>query len=229
MKQQTIPVITVDGPTGSGKGTLSFRLAKKLGWHYLDSGVFYRLLAVLAIEKQQDISNEQQLLKLCNQLSQDLRVEERRDKNHLFLADWEVTERIREEDCSKMASRVSAFPVVRDRLMSCQRESRQLPGLVTDGRDMGTVVFPDASLKLFLKADPEIRAKRRYLQLKQQGIHVNLPDVLRGLIDRDRDDSQREVAPLKPAPDAIVVETTDLDADGVFRFVIQLCKDKHFI
>src|SRR6185312_11367148 len=133
MNQNDIPVITVDGPTGSGKGTLSFKLAKALGWHYLESGVFYRLLGLLAIENQIDPSNETQLVNLCHELCEDLRIEEKNDKNHLFLKNREVTDRIRGEDCSAMASKVSALPAVRQALLPCKQIFRKIPGLVTDG------------------------------------------------------------------------------------------------
>lgn len=229
MNKDNIPVITVDGPTGSGKGTLSFRLAKALGWHYLESGIFYRLLALLAFQRQVDLTNEVELVSLCHQLSQILRIDERADKNHLFLENREVTERIREEDCAAAASKVSALPSVREALMSCQKMFRRAPGLVTDGRDMGTVVFPDAKLKLFLKADPRVRAERRYLQLKQQGINGNLPDILEGLLIRDHNDSQRAVAPLRPASDAVFIETTAMNAEEVFRYVMELCRENAFI
>jgi CMP/dCMP kinase len=224
-----IPVITIDGPTASGKGTLSIRLAKALDWHYLESGIFYRLLGLLVIKKALKDPNEQDLLALCKVLEKHLSIKEVKGKTLFFIDQEEVTDRLREEDCSNISSLISIFPAVRAKLMHIGKTLfLHPPGLVTDGRDMGTVVFPEADLKLFLEADPEVRAKRRYLQLKELGVNGNLPEILANLMTRDKNDSQRAVAPLKPAENAVIIDVTSMGVDEVFQFALKLCQEKGF-
>lgn len=213
-----IPVITMDGPSGTGKGTISQLLAKVLGWHYLDSGAVYRVLALAAQQQLIDLADEVSLARLAQQLP--VKFLPQADGSSQVLLDGKnVSDIIRTEAVGNAASKVGAFPAVRAALLNCQRAFRQPPGLVTDGRDMGTIIFPDAPLKIFLLASPEERAKRRYQQLKEKGINVSLGDLCNELAERDKRDQQRQVAPLIPAPDAIVIDTTSLSIDEVLHQV----------
>lgn len=215
-----IPVITIDGPSGVGKGTLASRLASHLGWHFLDSGAIYRLLSLAVIEAELDLSDEDQL----KQEAQDLDIRFESYPPKVFLRSQDVTETIRSERCGQVASEVAAFPKVRAALLERQRAFRQAPGLVADGRDMGTVVFPDAPIKFFLQASQEARAKRRYQQLKEKGINVSLEKLLQELNERDQRDMSRVVAPLVPAPDAIIIDSTALGKEAVFSFALEKIK-----
>lgn len=199
-----IPVITIDGPAASGKGTVAQRVADVLGFHYLDSGALYRLVGYAALKRGIPWTDEVHLEALASSLSAEFR------KGDIFLSGEVVTEAIRSEVCSDAASRVAAVPSVRAALLAWQRESRVRPGLVTDGRDMGSVVFPDATLKIFLTASVEARAARRYKQLKDKGISANLTNLLRDLTDRDARDTSRSVAPLYQSPGARLLDTTDM-------------------
>ncbi len=218
-----IPVITIDGPSGTGKGTISQLLAKALGWHYLDSGALYRVLAFDAVEQGLELFDEKQLSPLALNLPVKF-VPQADGSLHTLLNDKDITHAIRTEEIGNAASKVGALPAVRTALLARQRSFRQAPGLVTDGRDMGTVIFPDAALKLFLSASPEERARRRYEQLKQKGINVSLGDLCNELVERDKRDQQRQVSPLVPAADATIIDTTTLSIEQVLQQVQELAK-----
>ena len=217
-----IPVLTIDGPSGSGKGTLAQRMAAELGWHYLDSGALYRVLAQAALQAEIDLADESALAELAATLPVTFDVEA--DKLTVLLNDQDVSLLIRSEQAGNAASKVAAIPAVRSALLQRQRDFRQLPGLVTDGRDMGTVVFPDAPFKVYLTASAEVRASRRYKQLKEKGIDSNLPDLIKEITERDERDQQRDVAPLKPAEDAIILDSTAFGIDAVFQRVSELVR-----
>lgn len=213
-----IPVITIDGPSGSGKGTISQLLAKALGWHYLDSGALYRVLAFDAVEQGIELFDEHHLAALAKDLPVKF-IPQRDGSTHILLENRDITHAIRTEEIGNAASKVGSLPAVRKALLERQHSFRQLPGLVTDGRDMGTVIFPDAPLKIFLSASAEERARRRYQQLKEKGISVSLGDLCNELIERDKRDQQRQVAPLAPAADAVIIDTTVLSIDEVLQQV----------
>lgn len=217
----SIPVITIDGPSGTGKGTVSALLAKELGWHYLDSGSLYRVLALAADSHQISLDDELRLAALAKQL--DVRFVHSHDHlaPEVVLEGSNISESIRSESCGNKASLVGALAKVREALIARQRAFRVAPGLVTDGRDMGSVIFPDASLKIFLSADTEERARRRYLQLKKRGINVSLDTLCVDLVERDRRDRERAVAPLKAATDAHIIDTTHLSIDEVLQAIRQ--------
>lgn len=203
-----IPVVTVDGPSGVGKGTLSRALARTLGWHWLDSGALYRLTALAALDAGAALDDAAAVAALAAEL--DVRFEPGAEEDQVWLAGLEVTRELRTETCGDAASRVAALPAVREALLQRQRDFRRPPGLVADGRDMGTVVFPDAKVKIFLTASPQERAKRRYKQLREKGINASLAALVNDIAERDRRDAQRAVSPLVPAPDAITLDTTGL-------------------
>jgi CMP/dCMP kinase len=213
------PVITVDGASGTGKGTISQLLATRLGWKFLDSGALYRVLALAAQKHSVALDNEKALEVLAEHLDVQFLVQES-NLAKIILEGEEVTETIRTEKIGNAASIVAALPAVRAALLSRQRAFRDAPGLVADGRDMGTVVFPDAELKIFLIASPEERALRRYNQLKERGISVTLADLIEELRERDRRDQERTVAPLKPAEDAIIIDTDRLTIDQVVERIL---------
>jgi len=215
-----VPVITIDGPSGSGKGTVAALLAGKLGWNFLDSGALYRLLAFAARNHGVDLTNEEALKVLAEHL--DVQFGAARDGHGMIitLEGEEVTESIRNEQVGDGASQVAALPVVRTALLQRQKAFREAPGLVADGRDMGTVVFPDAPLKIFLTASAEERARRRYLQLKARGDDVNLASLLEEIRERDERDTQRAVAPLKPADDAVQLDSTTLSIEEVLQKIL---------
>lgn len=217
-----IPVLTIDGPSGSGKGTLAQRMAAELGWHYLDSGALYRVLAQAALQAEIDLADESALAELAATLPVTFEVEA--DKLTVLLNNQDVSLLIRSEQAGNAASKVAAIPAVRSALLQRQRDFRQTPGLVTDGRDMGTVVFPDAPFKVYLTASAEVRASRRYKQLKEKGIDSNLADLIKEITERDERDQQRDVAPLKPAADAIILDSTALGIDAVFQRVSELVR-----
>jgi len=214
-------VITVDGPGGSGKGTLARLLARRLGFHWLDSGSLYRVLALAALRRGVPLDDEQALAELARSL--DVRFEATDKGEPRVLLDGEdVSRELRGEACGDAASRVAALPAVRAALLDRQRAFCKPPGLVADGRDMGTVVFPDAPVKIFLEADLEERARRRHKQLKDQGIDANLPDLLDELAKRDERDRNRPVAPLRPAPDATILDSTRMSIDEVLERALEL-------
>lgn len=214
------PVITIDGPSGSGKGTIAQCVAKTLGWHYLDSGALYRAFAWSVIYNKIDLNDHAALQALLKHISIDMRVSKQGEIAEIFYDHQNITEEIRSETCGQMASKCSAIPFVREALLNQQRSMRKPPGLVTDGRDMGTVVFPDATIKFYFQANVHVRAERRYHQLKEKGKHVNLRDIERELQVRDERDANRPVSPTKPAPDAILIDTTQLSADEVLQLVL---------
>jgi len=215
-----IPVIAIDGPSASGKGTIAERVAAALGFHYLDSGALYRLVALAALRAGIDLDHEPALAALAKAL--DVRF----DGGIIMLSDQNVTDDIRSEICSMGASKVAALPEVRRALQARQQAFRQAPGLVAEGRDMGTVVFPDATLKVFLTASAEVRAERRYKQLKEKGIDANMRTLLRELHVRDQRDSARSVAPLQQAVDARKLDSSDLGIDEIVRQVLDWYRQK---
>jgi cytidylate kinase len=215
------PIVTIDGPSGSGKGTISRAVAVRAGWHLLDSGALYRLVALAGQKstlKPDDVEGHARLAG-----SMDVRFDVGNDGGELImLAGEEVTNQIRSEVAGQGASRVAAWPSVRSALLERQRAFAKAPGLVADGRDMGTVVFPGADLKVFLTASPDERALRRYKQLKDKGSDVSLPALSREITERDHRDSTRAVAPLKPAPDAETIDSTGLTIEQVIDRVLAL-------
>jgi CMP/dCMP kinase len=217
----SIPVITIDGPSGTGKGTVAQRLAQQLGWHYLDSGAMYRALA-LAV-KRHDIASDdiEALVLLAKHLDLRFEVGQLPARVIVVLEGEVVSDEIRREEIGLLASKVSAFQEVRTAMLARQHAFREAPGLVTDGRDMGTVVFSEAALKFYLTASAEERAKRRHLQLKAQGKSVKLAALLEDLVERDRRDTARSASPLKPAEDAIEIDTSEMDVDEVMSRVIK--------
>lgn len=228
MSVEKDPVITIDGASGTGKGTVSQILAKRLGWRFLDSGVLYRVLALAAQKHLVAFDNEKGLQVLAEHLDVQFLTDDAAN-SRIILEGEDVTDTIRTESVGNAASMIAVLPAVRSALLSRQRAFREAPGLVADGRDMGTVIFPDADLKIFLVASPEERALRRYNQLKDKGISVTLGDLIEELRERDRRDSERAVAPLKPATDAVTIDTDRLTVDQVVeRIVYEIERKKAF-
>ncbi len=218
----SIPVLTIDGPSGSGKGTISNRIATQLGFHFLDSGALYRLVALAARRDGVALDQPLALASLSQLLDIQFLPDPTSQETEIILDGEVVTDAIRTENCGNDASKVAALAEVRQALLEKQCAFRQFPGLVADGRDMGSVVFPDAQLKIFLTASIEERAQRRYKQLKDKGMDVNLTSLLDELCERDARDSTRQIAPLKPAPDAISVDTTGIGVNDVVAQVLDL-------
>lgn len=219
----TVPVITIDGPSGTGKGTIMHLLAKQLNWHMLDSGAIYRALAFWLLDQHCEDADEAIIVSLARSLPLNF-LWDAEGETRVLLAGEDVSQAIRTEDCGRVASKISVIPMVRQALLERQRAFQQPPGLVTDGRDMGTVVFPEADLKLYLEADPEERAKRRHKQLNDKGINVSLAQVLAELRARDERDMNRATSPLKPATDAYVINTTGLSVEAVMERIMSLVK-----
>jgi len=219
-----IPILTIDGPSGSGKGTISARVARRLGWYLLDSGALYRLVALGAQRHHIPLEDEPALAKYAASLDVQFELPESGSEPVTLLEGEAVGDAIRSETCGNAASKVAALPAVRAALLQRQRDFCQQPGLVADGRDMGTVVFPEAGVKIFLTASVEERAQRRYKQLIEKGISANLARLLKEIAERDARDSQRKVAPLKPAEDAIILDTTSMTIDEVVEKVVQQCQ-----
>lgn len=225
----SIPVITVDGPSGSGKGTISHCVAQRLQWHLLDSGALYRVLAYDALLQGISLEEGPRLAELAKQLPVSFTGERLGEWVPVILKGQDVSAQIRTEECANNASKVAAFPMVRMALLDRQKEFRKLPGLVADGRDMGTVVFPEASLKIFLEASVEVRATRRWNQLKAAGHSVSLQSLFLEVAERDTRDRNRLVAPLKPATDAIVIDTSTLSIEEVLDRVYAEISKKDFV
>jgi cytidylate kinase len=202
-----IPVVAVDGPAGAGKGTVSRALARRLGWHYLDSGAIYRALAVAVQDAGLGLADIDGLAALASRM--DLRFEPG-DEPKVVLGGQDISGRIGTEACGNLTSKIAALGPVRQALLQKQREFRMAPGLVADGRDMGTVVFTDAACKIFLTASAEERARRRHKQLKEKGIDVSLSSLTKEIEERDRRDSERSIAPLKMAEDAVLVDSSTM-------------------
>jgi len=219
----SIPVITIDGPTATGKGTVGKLLADELGWHFLDSGVLYRILALAALQKNIAPNDTHALESLATNLQMEVLSEPRKLQCVTYLK-RDVTDLIRQEKCGVYASQIAVLPEVRAALLPSYYSFRTAPGLVADGRDMGTVIFPNAILKVFLTATAEERAKRRWRQLQKKNISVSLRDVASGLDERDQRDSERAVAPLVPATDARIIDTTQLAVNEVLDILLLQAK-----
>ncbi|OBV39230.1 (d)CMP kinase [Janthinobacterium psychrotolerans] len=215
MSTSHIPVIAIDGPTASGKGTVAHRVADKLGFHYLDSGALYRLTALTALRRGTDLRDEHALAKLAEHLPCHF------SNGEILLANENVTEQIRAEEVGNTASKIAVLPTVRHALVSLQLGFRKTPGLVADGRDMGTVIFPHAQLKVFLTASVPARAQRRYKQLIDKGFSANMEDLLMDLQARDERDTHRAIAPLVPAEGAHVLDTSAMTADVAVETVLK--------
>jgi cytidylate kinase len=217
MNPSAVPVIAIDGPSASGKGTIAKRVAQVLEFHYLESGALYRLVALLAL--RQDLDDEPRLAEAAENMDVEFSGDE------IILEDQEVSQHIRHEAVGIRASEVARMPAVRRALLARQRAFRRSPGLVADGRDIGTVVFPDAALKIFLTARPEVRAERRYKQLIEKGISANLRALSRDLAERDARDANRPVAPLVAAPDSQVLDSSALSIDEVVERIVGWWRD----
>ena len=214
------PVLTIDGPSGAGKGTISRIIARRMGWHYLDSGALYRAVGVAASWADIDTSDASALVR-CT-FDTHVQFVEQGDAMRVMVNGTDATDELRLETTGALASAIAAIPEVRAALKERQRAFRELPGLVADGRDMGTVIFKDAPYKVFLTASAEERAQRRHKQLKDKGVSVNFDDLLREIMARDARDAQRTVAPLKPADDAVLIDTTGIGIDDVVARVMDL-------
>ena len=213
-----VPVLTIDGPSGAGKGTVSRIVASRLGWHYLDSGALYRAVGVAASWAELDLADPSALVRCTFDTAVEFR--DAADGLRVLVNGTDATAELRLETAGAVASAIAAIPEVREALKERQRAFRRPPGLVADGRDMGTVIFPDAGAKVFLTASADERARRRYNQLKEKGVSVTFDGLLREILARDARDAQRTVAPLRPADDAVLVDTTGLDIDQVVERVM---------
>lgn len=221
MAQSPVPVLAIDGPSGSGKGTISRAVAERLGWHFLDSGALYRAAGLAASRARIPLDAADALAHCARTV--EVRFEDRPGGDPLVFVDGvECSAELRTETCGATASAIAALPAVRAALVDKQRAFRRPPGLVADGRDMGTVIFPDAGLKVFLTASAAERAGRRHKQLKEKGLDVNIPALLRDILARDARDAERPVAPTRPAEDAVLLDTTGSPIDEVVSRVLAL-------
>lgn len=218
IQTKPVPVITIDGPSGSGKGTISITVAKKLNFHYLDSGALYRILGHLALLDGVDFSDGTTLVKIAKNMEVSF------ENGQVLLNSEPLGDVIRTEEAGKHASMISPIPEVRETLLVWQRHQAKIPGLVADGRDMGTVVFPDATCKIFLTASVQARAERRYKQLRDKGFDVNIRQLFQEISERDERDASRKVSPLKPAEDAILLDTTGVGIQDVVSQVVSRVK-----
>ncbi|HLR17116.1 MAG TPA: (d)CMP kinase [Alcanivoracaceae bacterium] len=216
----TIPVITIDGPVSSGKGTIASALATQLHWHLLDSGAIYRVLGLYAQQQGVALDDAEALLPLAENLPVEFK-QNAQGGVDVWLAEQEVSNTIREEKVGELASQVAVLPTVRQALLKRQQDFAQTPGLVADGRDMGTVVFPQAPLKIFLTASAEERARRRFQQLQEKGFPANLEALIEEIRARDERDMGRSVAPLKPAEDAVVIDSTEMGIEEVVNTILE--------
>jgi len=217
----SIPVLTIDGPSGAGKGTISRALAKQLGWNYLDSGSIYRSLAIAALDAQADLENESLMAQVASEMLLSFDCGE---ELIVRLDGVDITHRLPTETTGATASKIAAYPAVRAVLLQKQKDFCQMPGLVADGRDMGTVVFQEAEMKVFLTASAEERAKRRFKQLKEKGIDANIEQITKDIQERDRRDSERTTSPLKAAEDALYIDSSNLTIDEVIAKVLKLAE-----
>lgn len=217
-------IIAIDGPAASGKSTTAQFLAEKLGYVYIDTGAMYRACALKAKKMGIDINDEESIRELLDNI--DIRIENHHSKNRIFLDGEDVSEDIRADDISALASAISAIPAVRYKMVELQRKMGEKGGVILDGRDIGTFVFPSAEVKFFLTASPEIRAKRRWLELQQKGINKDFSEVLADLVKRDNNDSQRALAPLKKADDAIEVDTSNMTIEEQTDYLYQIIRSR---
>ncbi len=215
----SIPVLTIDGPSGAGKGTVSRAVAQRLGWHYLDSGSIYRALAIAVLQQGLDLEDIDAIVKKAENIQLEFICG---DELTVMLNGEDITPQLASEKTGNSASIIAAYPEVRQVLLQKQKDFRQPPGLVADGRDMGTVVFPDAEYKVFLTASAAERAKRRYKQLIEKGIDANIDRIINDIEERDRRDRERTTAPLTPAQDAVLLDSSDLSIEQVIERVMQL-------
>ena len=224
MTSKVTPVITIDGPSGAGKGTIAQNVSCELGFHLLDSGSLYRLTALASQDDDISLSDESKIAELA--LNLPVTFTPCASALQIFLRSEDVSEAIRSEDIGMRASKIAALPKVRDALLARQRSFLEQPGLVADGRDMGTTVFPEAVLKIFMTASAEERAERRYKQLKAKGINANIAALVNDLKSRDEQDANRAVSPLKPAEDAISLDTTEMSIEEVTQKVLELARQR---